>query len=50
MTKEKLQEKLLGYQQQLEQLKANANALQGAIQAIQGLLTELEETEKKSEN
>jgi len=49
MTKEKLEAKLKDYQSQFEQLKANLNALQGAIQAIQSLLAELEAENKKEE-
>ena len=43
MIKEKLEARLVEYQTQLDQLKANANALQGAIQAVQQLLKELED-------
>jgi len=46
MTKEKLEARLKDYQVQLDQLKANANALQGAIQAVQQLLAELEQETK----
>ena len=42
MTKEKLQAKLLEYQAAFDQAKANANALQGAIQDVQFWLAELE--------
>lgn len=49
MDKQKLEAKLREYQAQFEQLKANANAMQGAIQAIQGLLAELEAENKKEE-
>jgi prefoldin subunit 5 len=49
MTKEKLEAKLKEYQAQYEQLKANVNALSGAIQAIQNLLDEFEAETKKEE-
>jgi prefoldin subunit 5 len=42
MTKEKLEIRLREYQAQFEQLKANANAMQGAIQAVQQLITEID--------
>ena len=42
MTKEKLQAKLKEYQEQFEQTKANANALQGAVKAIQQLINEID--------
>jgi len=42
MTKEKLEAKLREYQAALDQLKANANAMQGAIQAVQQLITEID--------
>ena len=42
MDKQKLEAKLREYQAQFEQLKANANAMQGAIQAVQQLITEID--------
>ena len=42
MTKEILQQKLAGLEAQMQQLQANANALQGAIQFCKQLLTEIE--------
>ena len=42
MTKEKLEIRLREYQAQFEQLKANANAMQGAIQAVQQLINEID--------
>ena len=42
MTKEKLEAKLREYQAALDQLKANANAMQGAIQAVQQLINEID--------
>ena len=42
MTKEVLQQKLAGLETQMQQLQANANAVQGAIQFCKQLLTEIE--------
>ena len=47
--KEKLEAKLAAYQKEFEQTKANANALQGAIQAVSSILAELEVEPAKAE-